>query len=92
MNIRHQEVILAEIRQERQKQDQIWGKTFDDRNTLVEWITYITKYAGNAYTHKWDVYVFRTKMLQVAAIAVAAVEAIDRRLKRERKQAQQAVA
>jgi hypothetical protein len=77
--------ILAEIEGERKHQEEKWGNSTDDTvNTPNDWVTYI-----GAYSTKWfpggfspyspeTVDEFRTSMMKTAAIAVAAVESIDR--------------
>jgi len=46
----------------------------DRLNTSSDWLAYITKYAGNAYEYPFSVENFRTKMIKVAALALAAYE------------------
>lgn len=77
--------IYAEIESERAYQRQRWGnKTDDTINTPWMWVAYIA-----AYSTKWmvgsfaplgeeTVDDFRKKMIKTAAVAVAAVESIDR--------------
>lgn len=69
--------VLAEIRHERNYQTDKWGNEFDDKNTVNDFTAYITKYAGNAAfaTCTADQ---RTQLVKVAALAVAAIETIDR--------------
>lgn len=84
--------ILEEIRAEREYQDHKWGTDTDDSlNTPWMWASYIGQYAtkwmaGTFAPLKRDVTdSFRTCMIKVAAIAVAAVESIDRqRLKNDK--------
>lgn len=77
--------ILQEIKTEREYQDTKWGHdTDDEQNTPWMWASYIGQYAT-----KWmrgtfaplgrDVTdTFRECMVKVAALAVAAIESIDR--------------
>lgn len=77
--------IYDEIRKEREYQDGKWGHETDDTlNTPWMWASYIGQYAtkwmsgtfaplGRDVTDN-----FRTCMIKVAAIAVAAIESIDR--------------
>lgn len=77
--------VLDEIAAERRHQDQKWGHRIDDNvNTPWHWGTYLSQYAT-----KWQigsfaplnhrlVEDFRRRMIQVAAIAIAAVESLDR--------------
>lgn len=76
--------ILDEIAAERTYQDNKWGPSVDDTlNTPWMWTTYIANYStkwmrGAFKLGKSDVDDFRAKMVKTAAIAVAAVESIDR--------------
>ena len=82
------ESIFAEIDKERSYQDGKFGTSFDDKNTLNDWVTFITRYAGEAAFvangAKADTIPFsirlaqRQKLVKVAALAVAAIEAFDR--------------
>jgi len=70
-----------EIKAERTHQEQKWGTAFDDRNTPYNWAAYIGQYSTRhligdpAVVQVSD---FRADMVKVAALAVAAIEAIDR--------------
>lgn len=46
----------------------------DDKNTPHDWITYIVSYLGKAYTYPFNPEIFRTMLVKVAALAVAALE------------------
>jgi hypothetical protein len=70
--------VLEEIFTERQYQETKWGDSFDSKNTANDWVAYIVKYAGQSVTLPWNSDQFRTQLLKVAAICVAAVERIDR--------------
>lgn len=71
--------ILSEILKERAYQDAKWGgSSHDDTETEENWQKYITEYA-NAQGSSSD-YDFRKRMVKVAALAVAAIEAYDRRV------------
>lgn len=77
--------ILGEVEAERTEQLTKWGNDLDDStNTPWMWAAYIGQYAT-----KWmrgtfvplptdTVSAFRTCMIKVAALAVAAIESIDR--------------
>ena len=60
-----------------------WSYAFDDKNTPSDWASFINIYLGRAVTTaaasgfsvNKD---FRTNMLKVAALAIAAIEAVDR--------------
>lgn len=79
---------LNEVRAEREYQNGKWGTVSDDtKNTPFHWLAWITKYASGFANGTWkpDTNVFRTSMVKVAAIAVAAVESIDRQRSRNGK-------
>lgn len=77
--------VFHEVAAERNYQDSKWGHGSDDTlNTPWMWVAYIT-----AYSTKWMKGTFtplskeiaddfRTKMIKTAAIAIAAVESLDR--------------
>ena len=76
-----QEQILEEITQERQRQDEKWGgHTHDDRLHPFDWYEVIADY--NAWARRMACMNSKAKArrryIQVAALAVAAVEALDR--------------
>lgn len=57
-----------------------WDYTFDDKNTPNDWAAFIAIYVGRAVnTSNTDITAeFRKNMVKVAALALAAVEAVDR--------------
>ena len=70
--------ILEEISSEREYQNTQWGVTFDDRNTLNDWVTYICMYSGKAADLANVPADQRMYLLKTATLAVAALEAFDR--------------
>lgn len=68
--------VHEEIKKERDYQDTQWGTSFDDKNTTEQWVFYIIGYLGNLYRERQP---FRTVMLKVAALAIASIEAHDRK-------------
>ena len=73
------DLILIDISEEREYQEARWGEAFDDRNTINDWITYITSYAGSMYSFKTtDSEALKKKFIKVAALAVAAIETLER--------------
>ncbi len=70
--------ILEEINKERERQEEIWGVGFDDKNTRNDFVAYIAEYAGRGSTYGASPAEFRKRMVQVAALAVSAVETFDR--------------
>lgn len=76
------ETILAEVARERLRQDGKWGgPTHDDTHSTAEFVQWIEDYAGwarmMASMNSPDK--ARNRLIQVAALAVAAVESIDRK-------------
>lgn len=77
--------ILDEIKAERVRQDLKWGgSVHDDQHSMNDWITFITAYATKEYDcceqHiAGDLFVFRDNAVKVAALAVAAIEWVDRK-------------
>ena len=70
--------IFAEIQDERARQDEKWGgPDHDDGHTSHDWIAYIVRHMGKGM-YPAGPSVFRRQMIRVAALAVAAVESIDR--------------
>lgn len=73
-------IISEEIQQRRAEQDAKWGgPSNDDKNTSNDWVAFIVKHAGQAVFSPWDRSKFRDKMVDVAALAWAAIEWCDRR-------------
>lgn len=72
--------IFDQIVTERQYQDQKWGTSFDDKNTLNDWAAYINVYLSRALSmenvKKPDAQ--RVALVKVAALALAALETFDR--------------
>jgi hypothetical protein len=82
---KRRKAILAEVMAARQRQiDKAHGgdtDRFDMDNTRNDWIAFITCYAGKAadrvFQNDNSAENFRARMLNVAALAMAAVEAVD---------------
>ena len=73
--------VYDEIKAERDYQDGKWGHVKDDTlNTPFHWVTWIVKSAIAFTDGTWSPSAdsFRKAMLKVAALAVAAVESLDR--------------
>lgn len=89
-------VILEQVRVEREAQDSQWGgPTHDEHHNLREWCGFIEDHVKRAKKaaasmrrgpldgiaiHRDD---FRKQMIEIAALAVAAVESIDRKRSRD---------
>ena len=69
---------LEDIATERQYQQQKWGDKFDEKNTANDWVAYIAKYVGQTVTLPWNATTFRTQLVKVATLCVAAIEWCDR--------------
>ncbi len=75
--------VLEEVTHERSRQDEEYGAEHDDQHNALEWLGLIAHYAGAAFISGMrDGIAFqkmsRAGLIRVAAIAVAAVESIDR--------------
>ena len=70
-------MILDEISQERKNQDQKWG---EQNHHPVGWLAILMEEVGEASKAALtrDFVLYRSEMIQVAAVAVAAVESLDR--------------
>lgn len=73
--------VYDELKAERDYQTEKWGTAFDDKNTPYNWAAYVTQYAtrnliGDPSAVSKDK--FRADMVKVAALAIAAIESIDR--------------
>ncbi|MBW8267936.1 hypothetical protein [Caldovatus aquaticus] len=74
--------VLSEIAAERTRQDAQWGgPAHDDTMPLDEFVALIRDYAGWARVkaREGSMVEARQRLIQVAALAVAAVESLDRR-------------
>lgn len=81
-NIQEASDVLAEVAKERAYQTQKWGNTFDDGNSQQDWAAFIMHYTAVGITSRLGAAAgrpFRQAMIKVAALAIAAVEAEDRR-------------
>ncbi len=82
--------VQGEVQKERERQDSIWGgEDHDDEHELQDWFSFI-----NTQLFKWGLRYFlpagyseeseaRKRLIQIAALAVAGVESIDRKVLRE---------
>lgn len=71
------DTIITKIKGEHARQKSLWGTVFDDKNTLDNWIAFITAYCGKAFSADSPKKA-RHRLLQVATLAIAACEAYDR--------------
>lgn len=75
--------IWYEIQKERQRQRNVWGgDAHDDQHTAYDWVAILTKHVGKAVGPGsrgcFNPKAYRTCMLKVATVAVAAIEWCDR--------------
>lgn len=72
-------MLLGEVRYERHRQDLKWGgPDHDDRHTTAEFVEFIEGYVGRARMLASNPGRARRRLVQVAALALAACECIDR--------------
>ncbi len=80
----NQDVIIEEVRAERVRQDEIWGPQNHD---AFRWLSILTEEVGEAAQAANDVEEkcevqhwarYREELIQVAAVAVAMIECLDR--------------
>ena len=76
------ESILTEVQEERKRQDEKWG---EQDHPPCDWLMILGEEVGEAneaaLEHKfgdWPIDRYRKELIQVAAVAVAAVECLDR--------------
>lgn len=77
--------VLVEVETERTRQDEIWG---EQNHRPADWLTILMEEVGEAAKHAVETRFdyggdsnyskYRREMVQVAAVAVAAVESLDR--------------
>jgi hypothetical protein len=76
--------VLREVQAERQRQDGKWGPEQDDKNNPLDWHETIADY--NSWARRMlcmgSIDKGRRRLIQIAALAVAQVEALDRRFPR----------
>lgn len=78
------QTVYDEIKAERERQDQRWGgPEHDDEHSASDWANLVYQYLysafGEAEGKRHDAEGYRGRMLQVAALAVAAIESHDRK-------------
>lgn len=88
----HRNEILAEVASERHRQQdqKLWSQDHDDMHSVNDWAALITRYTGRALeaaeVARADANderplagpMYRMRLIQVAAIALAAIESYDR--------------
>lgn len=73
--------VLREVGIERTAQKMLFSMAYDDGHTDNDWIAIMARHVGLAANDGGadDHVRFRRQMVRVAALAVAAIEAVDRR-------------
>ena len=86
------EKVFNEILEELKYQDAKWGHEVDDtKNKPTDWVTYICHYAARWFDNTFPPYRpitvddFREDMIKTAALAISAVESLDRQRKEKGK-------
>lgn len=70
--------IFEEIAEKRKEQNNEHGGIEHDKlNSTNDWVAMITKHAGVALIHPITEESFRARMINIAGIAIAAIEVID---------------
>ena len=73
------ESVIRDVEAERDLQDRMWGGPHhDDHHSQHDWIAYLAKHLGEAVHWPWTPERFRKQMVCVAALAVAAIDWVDR--------------
>lgn len=70
------------VKQERERQEKLWGNKFDDKNTANDWVAFVIHYLGyGSYSGRKELYnpeKFKKNLIKAATICIAAADAIDR--------------
>lgn len=75
--------ILTEIAAERVRQDMKWGgPEHDDTHTHTDWLNLIDKRLAPPASHRTPAVEYRRAMIEIAALAIAAVASFDRKVER----------
>ena len=76
--------LAVEIEAERTRQDAKWGGAdHDDEHDVADWVYVILGHVSKSRPTPESGPVFRRQMIRVAALAVAAIESCDRKLRLE---------
>lgn len=77
--------VIEEVQAERERQDEQWGgPDHDDEHSAEKWCDLVYEYLSRAWQtrHLQPSDGYRKRMVQVAALAVAAIESHDREIER----------
>lgn len=75
------DAIYADITSERERQDEVHGGlTHDQTHTVSDWTRFIHDYAdkANEAARNGDLQQARTRLVEIAALAVAGLEVLDK--------------
>ena len=80
------DLIFKEIDEERARQDGQWGgKGYDDKHDVRDWVAYVLNFLARTVAKEanWGFNLKRAReaFVKVAALAIAAIESIDRKIK-----------
>ncbi len=70
--------VIRDVEDERSHQEERWGVVNDDCNTLDDWLSYVKTFSRRAARENSNSPAQRKRLVQVAALAVAAIESFDR--------------
>lgn len=80
--VSHGGQVILEVGAERRRQQEAegWSLEHDDQHSVNGWVTLLTRYLGYAAheAEQMDGDGYRKRLIQVAAITVAAIESYDR--------------
>lgn len=80
VQVRHLDSVLSEVARRRREQDDVHGGLeHDDLHTLEEWLILIDRYASCVRLLSTSSQEKRDYLLDVAALAVAALQSLDRK-------------
>lgn len=74
--------VYREVMKEREHQDELWGSAHDDQHTQENWMDLLQSYINKpavSLLEDASLPEFRHRLVQVAAIAVAALESYERK-------------
>lgn len=74
---------VSEIMNERTEQLKQWGNDNDDIHTPLNWVGLIAYYSSRWIKLRFSPIAFRKSMIQAAALCIAAIDYIDRKMERE---------
>lgn len=72
--------VIGEIVFERTEQLKQWGNDHDDQHTTLNWVALIAYYSSRWIKLQFSPIIFRKSMIQAAALCIAAIDFIDRKL------------